>query len=115
MTLHGQRGRDAVRVVYSRSAERGAAFRERWSVPESTTDLEAAIRHPETEVVVIGVPNFRHEEAIRVAATLSVQGHRVEVADEPGPEHRDRSSLHRRSSPTLRLGRLPCTTRRYAP
>ena len=26
MTLHGQRGRDAVRVVYSRSAERGAAF-----------------------------------------------------------------------------------------
>ena len=68
MTLHGQRGRDAVRVVYSRSAERGAAFRERWSVPESTTDLEAAIRHPETDVVVIGVPNFMHEEAISIAA-----------------------------------------------
>ena len=25
-TLHGQRGRDRVRVVYSRSAERGEAF-----------------------------------------------------------------------------------------
>jgi predicted dehydrogenase len=68
MTLHGQRGRDAVRVVYSRSAERGAAFRERWGVPESTTDLEAAIRHPETDVVVVGVPNFMHEEAVSIAA-----------------------------------------------
>jgi predicted dehydrogenase len=68
MTLHGQRGRDAVRVVYSRSPERGAAFRERWGVPESTTDLEAAIRHPETDVVVIGVPNFMHEEAVTIAA-----------------------------------------------
>jgi predicted dehydrogenase len=68
MTLHGQRGRDAVRVVYSRSSERGAAFRERWDVPESTTDLEAAIRHPDTDVVVIGVPNFMHEEAVSIAA-----------------------------------------------
>jgi predicted dehydrogenase len=68
MTLHGQRGRDAVRVVYSRSAARGEAFRERWSIPESTTDLEAAIRHPETDVVIIGLPNFLHEEAISIAA-----------------------------------------------
>ena len=28
MTLHGQRGRDAVRVVYSRSEARGQAFQE---------------------------------------------------------------------------------------
>ena len=68
MTLHGQRGRDAVRVVYSRSEARGQAFQERWGVPESTTDLEAAIRHPETDVVVIGVPNFMHEEAVSIAA-----------------------------------------------
>jgi predicted dehydrogenase len=68
MTLHGQRGRDAVRVVYSRSPERGAAFRERWNVPESTTDLEAAIRHPDTDVVIVGVPNFMHEEAVSIAA-----------------------------------------------
>ncbi len=38
-TLHGQRGRDQVRVVFSRSAERGRAFSERWSIPEHTTDL----------------------------------------------------------------------------
>src|SRR3712207_2772595 len=68
MTLQGQRRRDAVRVVYSRSEERGQAFRDRWGIPESTTDLAAAVRHPETDVVVIGLPNFLHEEAISLAA-----------------------------------------------
>jgi predicted dehydrogenase len=69
MTLHGQRGRDEVRVVYSRSAERGDAFRERWGIPESTTDLDAAIQHPDTDVVIVALPNFLHEEAIaKVAA-----------------------------------------------
>ena len=68
MTLHGQRGRDSVRVVYSRSEERGLAFKERWDIPESTTDLKAAIEHPDTDVVVVALPNFLHEEAISLAA-----------------------------------------------
>ena len=67
-TLHGQRGRDRVRVVYSRSEERGAAFRERWDIPELTTDLAAAIEHADTDVVVVGLPNFLHEEAVGLAA-----------------------------------------------
>ena len=67
-TLHGQRGQDRVRVVYSRSEERGAAFRERWGIPESTTDMATAINHPDTDVVVVGVPNFLHEEAVGLAA-----------------------------------------------
>ncbi len=67
-TLHGQRGRDEVRVVYSRTAERGEAFRQRWGITEATTDLGAAIDHPDTDVVVIGVPNFLHEEAVALAA-----------------------------------------------
>src|SRR5829696_4992871 len=68
MTLHGQRGRDRVRVVYSRSAERGTAFSDRWSIPESTTDMEAAIRHPETDVVIVALPNHLHEEAVKAVA-----------------------------------------------
>lgn len=64
MTLHGQRNRDRVGIVYSRSAERGAAFQERWNVPESTTDMRAAINHPDVDVVVIGLPNHLHEEAV---------------------------------------------------
>jgi predicted dehydrogenase len=68
-TLHGQRGRDRVRVVYSRSAERGTDFRDRWSIPESTTDLRVAIEHPDTDVVVVALPNFLHEEAVGLVAS----------------------------------------------
>ena len=68
MTLHGQRSRDEVRVVYSRSDERATAFRERWGIAESTTDLAAAVSHPDTDVVIIGLPNFLHEEAVGLAA-----------------------------------------------
>jgi len=66
--LHAQRSRDRVRVVYSRSEERGRAFRERWDIPDSTTDMKSAIEHPDVDVVVIGVPNFLHEEALTLAA-----------------------------------------------
>ena len=68
MTLHGQRGRDRVRVVYSRTEARGKAFGERWDIPEVTTDMEAAIRHPETDVVVVALPNHLHEEAVKAVA-----------------------------------------------
>jgi predicted dehydrogenase len=68
MSLHAQRSRDRVRIVYSRSEERGRAFRERWSIDESTTDLRAAIDHPDVDVVVVGLPNFMHEEAVGLAA-----------------------------------------------
>jgi predicted dehydrogenase len=68
MTLHGQRGRDRVQVVYSRSEERGAAFRERWGVPESTTSIEEAVGHPEVDTVVVGLPNHMHLEAVEAAA-----------------------------------------------
>jgi predicted dehydrogenase len=67
-TLHGQRGRDRVAVVYSRSTERGEAFAAEWGIPEATTDMEAAIRHPDTDVVVVGLPNHLHEEAIALCA-----------------------------------------------
>jgi hypothetical protein len=53
-TLHGQRSRDHVQVVYSRSAERGEAFQARHGIAESTTDMAAAIQHPDTDVVVVG-------------------------------------------------------------
>ncbi|HEY3427361.1 MAG TPA: Gfo/Idh/MocA family oxidoreductase, partial [Acidimicrobiia bacterium] len=67
-TLHSPRSGDRVEVVYSRSAERGAAFQERWSVPQSTTSLADAINHPETDLVVVGLPNDLHEEAISLTA-----------------------------------------------
>jgi predicted dehydrogenase len=67
-TLHGQRNRDRVHVVYSRSEERAQAFAEEHGVPHASTDLEDAIVHPETDTVVIGLPNHLHEEAVELAA-----------------------------------------------
>jgi predicted dehydrogenase len=68
MTLHGQRSRDRVEVVYSRSRERGSAFSKRWGIANATTSMEEAINHPDTNVVVVGLPNHLHEEAISLAA-----------------------------------------------
>jgi predicted dehydrogenase len=68
MTLHAQRSRDQVRIVSSRDAARGKAFQERWGVPDSTTDMAAAVNHPDVDVVVIGLPNYVHQEAVELAA-----------------------------------------------
>ena len=67
-TLHGQRGRDRVHVVYSRSEERARAFAAENGVAEWATGLEEAIAHPETDTVVIGLPNHLHEEAVELCA-----------------------------------------------
>jgi predicted dehydrogenase len=68
LTLNGGRGRDRVHVVYSRSEERARTFAEQWSIPHWTTDLAEATAHPETDTVVVGLPNFIHLEAVRMAA-----------------------------------------------
>jgi predicted dehydrogenase len=67
-TLHGLRSRDRVHMVYSRSAERAAAFAKDWDIPHSTSDMAAAITHPDVDVVVIGLPNHLHEAAVTAAA-----------------------------------------------
>lgn len=68
MTLHGNRSRDQVQMVYSRSEERGQQFAQDWNIPYWTTDMAEAINDPDTEVVVIGLPNNMHEEATVLAA-----------------------------------------------
>ncbi len=67
-TLHGQRSRDRVQVVYSRSEERARAFAREEGVPEWSTELEQAIAHPDTDVVVVGLPNHLHEQAVELCA-----------------------------------------------
>jgi len=67
-TLHGLRSRDRVVNVYSRSAERARAFAKERSIPRWSADLREAVRDPESEIVVIGIPNNVHKEAVRLAA-----------------------------------------------
>ncbi len=66
-TLHGLRSRDSVRVVYSRTEKRATQFAEDWNIRDWSTDMEEAINHPETDVVVIGLPNSLHEAAVLAA------------------------------------------------
>jgi predicted dehydrogenase len=68
MTLHAERKQDRVRCVYSRSRERARGFAAKWGIPRHTDDLLEAIGDAETDVVVIGLPNHRHEEAALAAA-----------------------------------------------
>lgn len=68
MTLHGGRSADRVQLVYSRTEERAAEFAREWGIPRHTTNLADAINDPETGVVVIGLPNNMHEEAVSLAA-----------------------------------------------
>jgi predicted dehydrogenase len=67
-TLHGLRSRDRVECVYSRSADRAAAFAKTWGIPHATDDMTAAINHADAEIVVIGLPNHLHEAAVVAAA-----------------------------------------------
>jgi len=68
MSLHGLRSRDRVTVVYSRSPERGAKFAAEHNISAWTTSLEEAVANPEVDVVIVGLPNDLHKEAIFAAA-----------------------------------------------
>jgi len=67
MTLHGQRRRDRIHTIFCNEEERAKKFAETYGIPRWTTDLEAAVNDPETEIVVVGLPNFLHEKAVRAA------------------------------------------------
>jgi predicted dehydrogenase len=67
-TLHGLRSRDRVVNVYSRSAERAKAFAKAHGIGRWSDDLKKAIGDTRSEIVVVGLPNDVHKEAVRLAA-----------------------------------------------
>lgn len=68
MSLHGQRGRDRVKIAYSRSGSRAREFALKWDIPRHTDSMEEAIHDKDTDVVVVGLPNHLHEQAVIAAA-----------------------------------------------
>ena len=68
MALHGNRGRDQVTVVYSRTQESADKFAKTWNVPHVTTDMQVAIEHDEVDVVIVALPNNLHKDAVLAAA-----------------------------------------------
>ena len=67
MSLVGQRKKDVILNVCSGHAVTAKEFARKWNIPKHTTDMKEAIEDPETEVVVIGLPNYLHKEAIFLA------------------------------------------------
>jgi predicted dehydrogenase len=68
MSLHGQRNKDRVHVVYGRNEERLKTFCKRWDIPKSTTNMEEAVADPEVDVVIVSLPNNLHLETARLCA-----------------------------------------------
>ncbi|HTM47883.1 MAG TPA: Gfo/Idh/MocA family oxidoreductase [Bryobacteraceae bacterium] len=49
-----------VLVNYSRNRKRAGEFARRWSIPESTTDLDRLIARSDIDLYIIGLPNEAH-------------------------------------------------------
>ena len=69
MTLHQGRGRDRVHAVYSRTEERARSFAEENGIPVWATDMRPVVETDEVDVVVVGLPNDLHVEAVDAAAS----------------------------------------------
>lgn len=67
-TLHDQRGLDRVHMVYSRNEEKAKQFAGEWGIPKWTSNMTEAINDPDTDVVIIGLPNNLHKEAVKLSA-----------------------------------------------
>jgi predicted dehydrogenase len=64
MTLHGHRSKDRVHVICAKEIADARQFAEKWGIPKFTASLDEAINDPETDVVVVGLPNNLHKEAV---------------------------------------------------
>jgi len=68
MTIQGRRSRDRVGVVCAKTEDEAAAFAAKWEIPRSTGDIKKAVEDPGTDLVVVGLPNSLHREAVGLAA-----------------------------------------------
>ena len=63
-TIHGIRGRDRIMTVCGLPLASAEEFARKWDIPRATGNMKEAINDPETDLVVVGLPNFLHKEAI---------------------------------------------------
>jgi predicted dehydrogenase len=63
-TLLGQRSQDKIEVICSASEIHARQFAEKYGIPRWNTHLSEAINDPETDLVVIGLPNHLHKQAV---------------------------------------------------
>jgi predicted dehydrogenase len=68
MTIHGRRGRDRIQTICAQTEAEAEAFARKWDIPRWTADIKTAIEDPETDLVIIGLPNNLHKTACLLAA-----------------------------------------------
>jgi predicted dehydrogenase len=68
MSLLGFRGKDEIRRVCSQTPEEASKFAAEFGIPRWSTDIAEAIRDPESDTVIIGLPNYLHKKAVLLAA-----------------------------------------------
>lgn len=66
-SLLSHRRRDKIVNVCSSRAETARTFAEKFRIPRSTASIREAIEDPEADVIVIGLPNYLHKEAVMMA------------------------------------------------
>ena len=68
MSLLSYRGKDEVKIICAIDPGEAANFAQEFHIPRWTTDMAEAIRDPEIDTVVIGLPNYLHKKATLLAA-----------------------------------------------
>ena len=68
MSIQGQRSRDRIRTVCAQTEEEAESFARKWGIPKATGDIKKAVDDPETDLVIVGLPNYLHKRAVTLAA-----------------------------------------------
>lgn len=68
MSLQNYRGKDEIKVACAATPENAATFANEFGIPRFTADMAEAIRDPEIDTVIIGLPNHLHKKAVMLAA-----------------------------------------------
>jgi predicted dehydrogenase len=68
MAIQAQRGRDRIQTVCAQTDDEARSFARKWGIPRWTTDMADAVRDPETDLVIVGLPNNLHKKAVLLAA-----------------------------------------------
>lgn len=79
LTINRSRSKDQVLVVYNRTPENARDFAKKYGVPRWTGDMDEAINDPDTDVVVIGLPNSEH----KIAAIKAAQAGKAVLCTKP--------------------------------
>ncbi|HOW40046.1 MAG TPA: Gfo/Idh/MocA family oxidoreductase [Bacteroidales bacterium] len=67
MSLHAHRRKDIINTVCSVPEQAAREFAEKYSIPKYTSSIKEAVEDPETDLVIVALPNYLHREAILMA------------------------------------------------